>query len=41
MTEDEFKAKMLGLNTELTGLSKEAATLEARIAANLRELFGE
>ena len=41
MTEAEFKAKMLGLNTELTGLSKEAATLEARIADNLKELFGE
>ena len=41
MTEDEFKAKMLGLNTELTGLSKEAATLEKQIAYNLKELFGE
>ena len=39
MTEAEFKAKMLGLNSELETLSKEAATLEARIAANLRELF--
>ena len=28
-------------NTELENLSKEAATLEARIADNLRELFGE
>ena len=41
MTEAEFKAKMLGLNSELGNLSKEAATLEARIAANLKELFGE
>ena len=39
MTESEFKAKMLGLNTELTGLSKEAATLEKQIADNLKELF--
>ncbi len=41
MTEDEFKAKMLGLNTELGNLSKEAATLEKQIADNLKELFGE
>ena len=41
MTEAEFKAKILGLNTELTGLSKEAATLEKQIADNLKELFGE
>lgn len=41
MTEDEFKAKMLGLNTELTDLSKEAGTLEKQIAYNLKELFGE
>ena len=39
MTEDEFKAKMLGLNTELGDLSKEAATLEKQIADNLKELF--
>ena len=39
MTESEFKAKMLGLNSELGNLSKEATTLEARIAANLKELF--
>ena len=39
MTEAEFKAKMLGLNSKLCNLSKEAATLEARIAANLKELF--
>ena len=36
----EFKEKMLGLNTELTTLSKEAATLEKQIADNLKELFG-
>ena len=41
MTESEFKAKMLGLNTELETLSKEAATLEKQIADNLKELFGE
>ena len=41
MTETEFKEKMLGLNTELTTLSKEAATLEKQIADNLKELFGE
>ena len=41
MTEAEFKAKMLGFNTELGDLSKEAATLEKQIADNLKELFGE
>ena len=41
MTEQEFKDKMLGLNTELGTLSKEAADLEKQIAANLKELFGE
>ena len=40
MTETEFKEKMLDLNTELTTLSKEAATLEKQIADNLKELFG-
>ena len=40
MTETEFKEKMLCLNTELTILSKEAATLEKQIADNLKELFG-
>ena len=39
MTEAEFKAKMLGLNTELETLSKEAGTLEKQIADNLKELF--
>ena len=39
MTETEFKEKMLCLNTELTILSKEAATLEKQIADNLKELF--
>lgn len=41
MTEAEFKAKMLGLNTELETLSKEAGTLEKQIADNLKELFKE
>ena len=39
MTEAEFKAKMLGLNSELETLSKEAGTLEKQIADNLKELF--
>ena len=41
MTQDEFKSKMLGLNTELETLSKEAGTFEKQIAYNLKELFGE
>lgn len=41
MTEAEFKAKMLGLNTELGDLRKEAATFEKQITDNLKELFGE
>ena len=41
MTEEEFKEKMLGLNTELETLSKEAGTLEKQITDNLKELFGK
>lgn len=40
MTEQEFKEKILGLNTELSTLSKEASNLEKQIADNLKELFG-
>jgi len=32
---------MLGLNTELETLSKEAAALEKQITDNLKKLFGE
>lgn len=39
MTEEEFKAKMLGLNDELASLSKEASELERQIAENLKNLF--
>ncbi len=41
MTEEEFKAEMLSLNTEFTRLSDEAKKLEATIAANLKGLVGE
>jgi len=41
MTEDEFKAEMLSLNTELTKLNHEAHLLEEKIALNLQELFNE
>jgi len=40
MTEQEFKEKILGLNTQLTTLSQEASNLEKQIAENLKELFG-
>lgn len=38
MTEDEFKAEMLGLNDELESLNNEAHELEKKIAENLRGL---
>lgn len=41
MTEDEFKAKMLGLNDELSSLSKEASELETKISDNLKKLFSK
>lgn len=39
MTEEEFKAKMLGLNDELASLSKEASELERKISDNFKLLF--
>ena len=41
MTEEEFKAEMLRINTELTALNDEAHILERTIADNLRSLVGE
>lgn len=41
MTNEEFKATMLGLNTELISMNKEAKTLEEQIANNITSLFGE
>lgn len=41
MTEEEFKAKMLGLNDELSSLSKEASELETKISDNLEKLFSK
>lgn len=41
MTEEEFKAEMLGLNTELESLNSEADELQKKIAENLKGLFGE
>ena len=41
MTEEEFKETMLGLNAEFEKLNNEAKNLEAQIASNLKELFGE
>lgn len=38
MTEDEFKAEMLKLNTDWETLNAEAHALEEKIAANLRDL---
>ena len=40
MTEEEFREKMLSLNSEYTDLSKETAELEKKIAKNLHGLFG-
>ena len=39
MTEEEFKAEMLGLNAELTKLNEEAHSLELTISDNLKGLF--
>ncbi len=41
LTEEEFKEEMYSLNNEFTALSNEAKELEAKIAANLKELLGE
>ena len=41
MTEEEFKSKMLGLNDELSSLSKEASELETKISDNLKKLFSK
>lgn len=41
MTEEEFKQTMLSLNAEFTLLNAEAKTLEAQIAENIKELFGD
>ena len=40
MTEEEFKEKILSLNSEYVALSKESAELEKQIAENLKGLFG-
>lgn len=39
MTEEEFKDKMLGLNTEYQKLSDETKAIEKILEANLKELF--
>jgi len=41
MTDDEFKAEMLSLNTELTKLNTEARKLEKTITDNLRSLVDD
>ena len=40
MTEEEFREKMLSLNSEYAALSKETSELEKQIAENMRGLFG-
>ena len=39
MTAEEFKAEMLGLNTELNRLNSEARKIELQIAENLKVMF--
>lgn len=41
MTEEEFKAEMLGLNKDLLNLNQEAKELEKLISDNLKGLLGE
>ena len=41
MTEAEFRETMLGLNAEFEALNGEAKELEAKIADNIKALFGE
>ncbi|MCQ2262508.1 MAG: type I restriction-modification system subunit M [Bacteroidales bacterium] len=41
MTEEEFRAEMLNLNSEFSAISNEAKALESEIEKNLKELFGE
>lgn len=41
MTEEEFKAEMLGLNEELTLLNDQACECKSIISVNLKELLGE
>lgn len=41
MTEEEFKAEMLGLNKNLLNLNQEAKELEKLISSNLKGLLGE
>lgn len=40
MSEEEFKAEMLSLNSELSKLNEVARTLEVKICDNLKELLG-
>jgi len=41
MTSEEFKTKMLSLNSEFVALNAEAKAMEDAIVANIAELFGE
>ncbi|MBR5246751.1 MAG: N-6 DNA methylase [Clostridia bacterium] len=41
LTEEEFKSKMLSLNSELTMLNEEAKEIENNISVNIERLFGE
>ena len=41
LTEEEFKSKMLSLNSELTMLNEEAKEIENNISVNIEGLFGE
>lgn len=41
LTEEEFKSKILSLNSELTMLNEEAKEIENNISVNIERLFGE